>query len=69
MGNLIDRMLRETKIGQPGFLKGAVVDFLYTGWWPTFNVADSAIVGGGIAMAVLVLISDLRAARAKSTTQ
>ncbi len=31
---------------------GTVVDMLYTGWWPTFNVADIAIVCGGIALAL-----------------
>jgi signal peptidase II len=31
---------------------GTVVDMLYTGWWPTFNVADVAVVCGGIALAV-----------------
>ncbi len=31
---------------------GTVVDMLYTGWWPTFNVADIAVVCGGIALAV-----------------
>ncbi len=30
---------------------GTVVDMLYTGWWPTFNLADVAIVCGAIALA------------------
>ena len=30
---------------------GTVVDMLYTGWWPTFNVADVAIVCGAFALA------------------
>ena len=38
---------------------GTVVDMLYTGWWPTFNVADIAIVCGGIAL----VITGLRATR------
>ena len=50
MGNLCDRIFR----AGDGFLGGHVVDFVYTGWWPTFNVADSAIVVGGIALAVLI---------------
>lgn len=25
---------------------GVVTDYLYTGWWPTFNLADVAIVTG-----------------------
>lgn len=35
--NLIDRTLN-----------GHVTDYLHTGWWPTFNLADVLIVGGGI---------------------
>jgi signal peptidase II len=40
-GNVIDRILRS-----PGFLKGAVVDFVDVGFWPVFNLADSAITCG-----------------------
>jgi lipoprotein signal peptidase len=47
-GNLVDRLFRD-----PGPLRGAVVDFLDLGWWPSFNVADSAIVVGG-ALALLL---------------
>jgi len=49
-GNLCDRLFRAGE----GFLGGRVVDFLYVGWWPTFNVADAAIVVGGIALALLM---------------
>lgn len=31
---------------------GTVVDMLYTGWWPTFNIADIAVVCGGMALAI-----------------
>lgn len=31
---------------------GTVVDMLYTGWWPTFNLADVAVVCGGLALVV-----------------
>lgn len=41
VGNLIDRV-------KDGF----VVDFISVGWWPAFNVADSAI---SIGMTVMVL--------------
>lgn len=41
LGNLADRLFRE-----PGGLSGAVVDFVKIGWWPTFNLADSAITLG-----------------------
>ncbi|CAN5181083.1 N/A [soil metagenome] len=52
-GNLTDRLLRD-----PGPLRGGVVDFLsvldpYGAVWPIFNVADSAIVCGGLLAVVL----------------
>ena len=55
VGNLLDRIFRN-----PGFLRGGVVDFLSVFGpdgrvWPIFNVADSAIVCGGILGAVLAL--------------
>ncbi|TMC11304.1 MAG: signal peptidase II, partial [Chloroflexi bacterium] len=31
---------------------GSVTDFLALHWWPTFNVADSAISVGVVALAV-----------------
>ena len=34
--------------GRPGSCKGAVVDFVHVGSFPTFNVADSAITIGAI---------------------
>lgn len=39
MGNLLDRMVR-----------GFVVDFIHLSYWPVFNVADIAIVLGGICL-------------------
>jgi signal peptidase II len=55
LGNLIDRIFRD-----PGFLRGGVVDFLSVFGpdgqvWPVFNVADSAIVCGGVLGALLAL--------------
>jgi signal peptidase II len=50
IGNLVDRLLRA-----PGPLRGHVVDFVDVGWWPVFNVADSAIVVGGVLAGVLLL--------------
>lgn len=41
LGNLADRILRP-----PGWGLGKVVDFLYLPFWPTFNLADTAIVIG-----------------------
>jgi signal peptidase II len=53
VGNLSDRVFRD-----PGFLRGGVVDFVslfdpYGQVWPIFNVADSAIVCGGVLGALL----------------
>ena len=42
IGNLFDRVK-----------DSAVVDFISVGWWPAFNIADSAIC---IGMAILVSI-------------
>ncbi len=49
IGNLGDRVGRTGN----GFLRGAVVDFIDLQWWPVFNVADSAIVVGGIALVMI----------------
>ena len=46
IGNLIDRAFRS----DAGFLKGGVVDFVDLQWWPVFNIADAAIVVGGVMM-------------------
>lgn len=54
LGNVLDRLFRASIPGNPtGFMRGAVVDFIYTSWWPTFNVADSAVVVGGIVLAII----------------
>lgn len=55
LGNLVDRVFRS-----PGILRGGVVDFLSVFGpdgrvWPVFNVADSAIVCGGILGAILAV--------------
>jgi len=47
-GNLVDRLFRS-----PGPGRGAVVDWIALGWFPSFNVADSGIVVGGM-LAVLL---------------
>lgn len=56
LGNLVDRLLRS-----PGPMRGHVVDFLSLlapdgSVWPVFNLADSAIVAGGVALVVLALL-------------
>ncbi len=55
LGNLADRVFRD-----PGFLRGGVVDFVSVfapngEVYPIFNVADSAIVCGGVLGAYLAL--------------
>jgi signal peptidase II len=52
IGNLLDRMFRS-----PGFLRGAVVDFVDLRWWPVFNLADAAITCGCILLLVSGLLS------------
>lgn len=47
-GNLSDRIFRE-----PGALQGAVVDWISIGSWPTFNIADSAVVLGALSILYL----------------
>jgi signal peptidase II len=49
-GNLVDRLFRA-----PGIGRGAVVDFIDFRVWPVFNVADSAIVVGGLLAVLLSL--------------
>jgi signal peptidase II len=49
-GNLVDRLLRA-----PGPGRGAVVDFIDFQVWPSFNIADSGVVCGGV-LAVLLSI-------------
>lgn len=52
IGNLADRLFRS-----PGWLRGAVVDFIDLQWFPIFNVADMGVTIGG---ALLVLATWLR---------
>jgi signal peptidase II len=53
-GNLTDRIFR-----YPGLFRGYVVDWIEVPHWPVFNLADSAIVCGGV-LAVLLSIRGLR---------
>ena len=41
-------------------LNGHVTDYLHTGWWPTFNLADTCIVVGGFVFALGYLKSGFR---------
>ncbi|MFB4307708.1 signal peptidase II [Actinomadura sp. GTD37] len=54
IGNLLDRLLRS-----PAPLKGHVVDWIQLPHWPVFNLADSAIVCGGV-LAVLLAARGLQ---------
>ncbi len=53
-GNLVDRIFRS-----PGLFRGWVVDWIQVPHWPVFNLADSAIVCGGI-LAVLLSVRGIR---------
>lgn len=44
LGNIVDRVFRHNH--------GAVIDFIYSGFWPTFNLADSAVVIGIIVILI-----------------
>ncbi|HJR19220.1 MAG TPA: signal peptidase II, partial [Actinomycetota bacterium] len=61
LGNLTDRLFRP-----PGPFRGRVIDFIDFRVWPTFNLADVAVVVG----AGLLAIASFRADReAKSAVQ
>ena len=44
LGNVIDR-----------YVFGSVVDFISVGWFPVFNLADTAIVCGGILLMLWII--------------
>ncbi|MFI1012337.1 signal peptidase II [Streptomyces sp. NPDC020965] len=48
LGNLTDRIFR-----YPGVFKGAVVDFIAPAHFAVFNLADTAIVCGGVLIVIL----------------
>lgn len=51
LGNVTDRLFRS-----PGPLRGHVVDWIELPHWPVFNLADAAIVVGGV-LAVLLSVA------------
>ncbi|HUY07513.1 MAG TPA: signal peptidase II [Acidimicrobiales bacterium] len=59
LGNLADRLFRGDG--------GAVVDFIHSTFWPTFNVADSAVTCGCVMMFVLTFRSRGESERARVT--
>jgi signal peptidase II len=56
VGNLSDRLFRDHG--------GAVIDFVDFGWWPVFNVADTALVCG----AILLVLVNARAEHAATSS-
>jgi len=57
LGNLIDRLFRP-----PAPFRGRVIDFIDFRVWPTFNLADSAVVIG----ALLLAVASFRSERARA---
>lgn len=56
LGNVMDRLFRAGPLmGESGFMNGAVVDFIDVQFWPIFNVADMAVVVGGLVLAVSMI--------------
>jgi signal peptidase II len=59
LGNIVDRLTRVGEVDPftgnvaSGFMSGAVVDFIDVQFWPIWNVADMAVVVGGILLAIL----------------
>lgn len=60
LGNLVDRIARG-----PAAFRGHVVDFIDLRVWPTFNVADSAVVVG----CILLVVASFREERAQRRTE
>lgn len=57
-GNLLDRVVF-----------GRVTDFVDVGWWPIFNVADSAICVGMATLIAVIVLGDVRARRGQDAAQ
>jgi len=63
MGNLIDRLAQ-----------GYVTDFVKMGvpgvyYWPNYNIADSSIVVGVIALGVYIMVDDVRKQRQEQVNE
>ena len=63
MGNLLDRINQ-----------GAVTDFIKMGipgvyYWPNYNIADSSIVVGVIALGVYIMVDDIRKQRQQQANE
>ena len=48
LGNMVDRVIR----AEEGLFSGGVVDFIDFQFWPVFNVADMAVVGGVVLLLI-----------------
>lgn len=55
LGNVMDRLFRHNG--------GAVIDFLHSGFWPTFNLADLGVVVG----LVVIIVSGSKKDRVSET--
>ncbi len=55
LGNLSDRLFRP-----PGPFRGRVIDFIDFRIWPTFNLADVAVVTGAALLAIASFRADRR---------
>lgn len=55
LGNLSDRLFRP-----PGPFRGRVIDFVDFRVWPTFNLADAAVVVGAAILAIASFRADRR---------
>ena len=56
IGNIADRLFRGD-----GLLHGKVVDFIDLQWFPIFNVADSCITVGAVALIISLFIEQSKA--------
>jgi len=63
-GNLADRLFR----ADGSFFNGAVVDFIDLQWWPVFNVADAAVVIGGLLIILVGVAQDRAHANQENQT-
>ena len=57
-GNLLDRVAF-----------GRVTDFVDVGWWPIFNVADSAICVGMATLIIVIVAGDVRSHRRRGAAR
>ena len=55
IGGAIGNVARPLVPRRRGGCGGAVVDFIDLQWWPIFNVADMAIVIGGVLLILTML--------------